>query len=116
MRHIQVRCQVSERRACRVLGFSRSTARYASKLKDDEVALTQALEALRLSYPQWGYRKLTALLREQGWKVNPKRIYRIWREQGWQKTFSTQSTRRLRGGRLKKNKRDTEDKQSCIKC
>ena len=97
MRHVQVRCQVSERRACRVLGFSRSTARYASKLKDDEVALTQALEALRLSHPQWGYRKLTALLREQGWKVNPKRIYRIWREQGWQKSAPVSRKRKASG-------------------
>ena len=73
---------VSERRLCRVLGHLCSTHRYCSQIRDDETALTQAITALARQYGRYGYRRITALLRTAGWRVNPKRVERIWRQGG----------------------------------
>jgi putative transposase len=74
---------VSERFACRVLGQHRSTQRKnAKKPDDDETALTADIIALATWYGRYGYRRITALLREAGWIVNFKRVERIWRREG----------------------------------
>ncbi len=72
-----------ERRACRrVLGQSRSTQRRVLVQRDDEEALTQAIVGLASEYGRYGYRRVTALLRTEGWYVNHKRVERIWRREG----------------------------------
>jgi transposase InsO family protein len=73
---------VPERRACRVLGQSRSTQRRVLVQRDDEDALTQAIVDLANEYGRYGYRRVTALLRTEGWYVNHKRVERIWRREG----------------------------------
>ena len=73
---------VSERRACRVLGQPRSTQRRVLAHRDDETALTRAILDLATEYGRYGYRRITALLREQGWHVNHTRVERIWRREG----------------------------------
>ena len=73
---------VSERFACRVLGQHRSTQRKNAKKPDDETALTADIIALATWYGRYGYRRITALLREAGWIVNFKRVERIWRREG----------------------------------
>jgi transposase InsO family protein len=73
---------VSERFACRVLGQHRSTQRKNAKTPDDETALTADIIALATRYGRYGYRRITALLREAGWIVNFKRVERIWRREG----------------------------------
>jgi len=73
---------VSERFACRVLGQHRSTQRKIAKTPDDEAALTADIIALAIQYGRYGYRRITALLRNAGWVVNVKRIERIWRREG----------------------------------
>ena len=73
---------VSERFACRVLGQHRSTQRKIAKTPDDEAALTADIIALATRYGRYGYRRITALLREAGWVVNFKRVERIWRREG----------------------------------
>ena len=73
---------VSERRACRVLGQPRSTQRRTLVARDDEDALTRAIVDLASEYGRYGYRRITALLRHQGWHVNHKRVARIWRREG----------------------------------
>jgi len=74
---------VSERFACRVLGQHRSTQRKnAKKPDDDETALTADIVALATRYGRYGYRRITALLREAGWIVNFKRVERVWRREG----------------------------------
>jgi putative transposase len=73
---------VSERFACRVLGQPRATQRKAPRTADDEAALTQDIIALARQYGRYGYRRITALLREAGWLVNKKRVERIWRWEG----------------------------------
>ncbi len=82
VRHVQQALSVPERRACRVLGQSRSTQRRALVQRDDENELTQGIIDLASEYGRYGYRRITALLRTEGWHVNHKRVERIWRREG----------------------------------
>ncbi len=82
MEHVRAELGLSERRVCRVLGQHRSTQRKIPTTPDDEAALTADIIALALQYGRYGYRRITALLREAGWKVNRKRVERIWRQEG----------------------------------
>jgi putative transposase len=73
--------RVSERRACRVAGVPRSRCRYQSQAKD-QTPLRQRLRELAAVRVRYGYRRLHVLLRREGWRVNHKRIYRLYREEG----------------------------------
>jgi transposase InsO family protein len=80
--HVVRELGVSERRACAVLGQHRSTQRKAPRAADDEAALTVDIVELARRYGRYGYRRITALLRDVGWVVNRKRVERIWRREG----------------------------------
>lgn len=82
MQHVVDLYPVSQRRACRVLGQSRTTQRYQPIVADDEASLTTAIIRLASEYGRYGYRRITALLRAEGWCVNHKRVERIWRREG----------------------------------
>ncbi len=82
MRHVQAVLGVSERRACSTLGQPRSTQRKARIVRSDEAALTRAVVSLAAEYGRYGYHRITALLRAEGWRVNAKRVERIWRREG----------------------------------
>jgi len=56
--------------------------RQLPKVKSDEVALTAAIVELATKYGRYGYRRITALLQRSGWRVNSKRVERIWRQEG----------------------------------
>jgi putative transposase len=73
---------VSQRRACQVLEQPRATQRYRLRVADDEEALTGAIVRLASQYGRYGYRRVTALLQRAGWRVNHKRVERIWRREG----------------------------------
>ena len=73
---------VSERFACRVLGQHRSTQRKKPEGRPDEEALTADIIRLASYYGRYGYRRITAMLRSEGWTVNAKRVERIWRREG----------------------------------
>ena len=73
---------VSERRACQVLAQPRSTQRYEVYVPDDEPRLREDIVRLACKYGRYGYRRVTALLRDDGWRVNHKRVERIWRQEG----------------------------------
>ena len=73
---------ISERRACRALEQPRSTQRYTATMADDEEALTMAVVRLASRYGRYGYRRVTAMLQWEGWRVNHKRVERIWRRGG----------------------------------
>jgi transposase InsO family protein len=73
---------VSERFACKVLGQHRSTQRKTPKGRADEEALTADIIRLASRYGRYGYRRITAMLRSEGWTVNAKRVERIWRREG----------------------------------
>ena len=80
--HVVRTLGVSERRACAALGQHRSTQRKAPRGRDDEERLTADIIELARQYGRYGYRKVTALLRDAGWLVNDKRVERIWRREG----------------------------------
>jgi putative transposase len=65
-----------------VLHQPRSTQRHEVIVCDDEDALTKEIVALASSYGRYGYRRITAMLRHTGWRVNHKRVERIWRREG----------------------------------
>ena len=82
VQHAVTELGVTEPFVCRVLGQPQATQRKAPKTADDEAALTQDIIALARQYGRYGYRRVTALLRDAGWLVNKKRVERIWRQEG----------------------------------
>lgn len=76
------RLGVSQRQACKTLKQHRSVQRRLPKLSSDEAALTAAITELATKYGRYGYRRITALLRQAGWQVNTKRVERLWRQEG----------------------------------
>ncbi len=81
MQQLQVGFQVSERRACRVLNMPRATLRYRSQAQD-QTALRMRLRDLAAVRVRYGYRRLHVLLQREGWRVNHKRVYRLYRSEG----------------------------------
>ncbi len=86
---------LSERRACQVVGQPRSTQRYERQERDDERALRAAIHAAAKAHPRYGSRRIAVVLREDGWRVNRKRVARIWREEGLQVPVRQRKRRRL---------------------
>ena len=78
--HVQKRFGISERRACWVVGQPRSSQRYVSTKATKDAALAERMVALSCENPRYGYRRVWALLRCEGWAVNKKRIQRLWKE------------------------------------
>jgi putative transposase len=72
--------QLSENRACGLMGITRWCNRYQS-CRDLQSELRMRLRELAGSRTRYGYRRLTVMLRRQGWKVNAKRVYRLYREE-----------------------------------
>lgn len=87
--------KVSERRACRVLGQPRSTQRRKRTVPSDEPRLIREMIKLASQYGRYGYRRITELLRRRGWKVNHKRVERLWREEGLKVPQKQPKRRRL---------------------
>ena len=73
---------VSERRVCKVLGQPRTTRRYEHRPRDDEDELTGRIIDLATRFGRYGYRRITALFKAEGWRVNHKRVERICRREG----------------------------------
>ena len=65
-----------------MLDQPRSTERYARRTSKDAQALTDAIVELARRFGRYGYRRITALLRMEGWSVNHKRVERLWRQAG----------------------------------
>jgi len=60
------------------------TQRYKDKQQDRDKALTKQIKQLAKKYRRYGYRMITAKLRQAGWNVNHKRVQRIWQKEGLQ--------------------------------
>ena len=69
---------VSERKAIRWTGFPRSTMRYRSR-RPEQALLRERIRAHATDRPRWGYRRIHVLLQREGWTVNRKRVYRLYR-------------------------------------
>ena len=89
-RYLRHAFQMSERRACRVIGSDRASVRYRA-LRPDDGALRERLKTLAQERRRFGYRRLHVLLRREGQAVNKKRVQRLYREE--------RLTVRRRGGR-----------------
>jgi putative transposase len=81
VRQVQAAHGVSERRGCVALGVDRSTIRYRST-KPDQAALRLRIRDLAKTRVRYGYFRIYILLRREGWMVNHKRVYRLYREDG----------------------------------
>jgi putative transposase len=79
---VQKKLGVSERRACAALGQARKTQRCISLTTDEETRLVARITELATQYGRYGYRRITAMLKQEGWQVNHKRVERIWRREG----------------------------------
>ena len=86
---------MSERRACRLVDQPRGTQRYQPTQREDEDVLTQAIVALASQYGRYGYRRITALLKRDGWEVGKDRVERIWRREGLKVPQRQKPRRRL---------------------
>lgn len=80
--HLRRRFDVSERRACNLVGQHRSTQRYKPASPEFEQRLIKRMNELAESHPRYGYRRIWALLRSAGFEVNRKRIERLRRLEG----------------------------------
>jgi putative transposase len=87
--------RISERRACRALGVPRSTQRYVGTEREREGALLLRIRELAREHPRYGYRRIRALLRREGWSVNLKRVHRLWRREGLKVPQMQRKRRRL---------------------
>jgi Transposase and inactivated derivatives len=79
--HVRGKLGVSERRVCRVIDQPRSTQRDNPVVRDDEECLRAEIIRLASKYGRYGYRRITALLKREGFRVNHKRVERIWCEE-----------------------------------
>jgi transposase InsO family protein len=86
---------VSQRRACQALGQYRTTQRYIPHIGSEEEKLTGRIIELASWYGRYGYRRITAMLRQEGWQVNYKRVERIWRKEGLKVPQKQPKRRRL---------------------
>ncbi len=92
---MQLALPVSERRACKVLDQPRGTQRYVTQEDEEERRLIARLHELVRERPRYGYRFMVAILRREGWRVNRKRVYRLWQQEGFQVPRKQRKKRRL---------------------
>jgi putative transposase len=80
---------------CKVLEQPRSTQRQEHRVSEEHERLTERITELACEYGRYGYRRITALLRTEGWHVNHKRVERIWRQEGLKVPKKQSKRRRL---------------------
>ncbi len=80
--HVVRELQVSERRACKAIGQVRSTQRTEPVVTPEDQVLTKRITDIASEFGRYGYRRTASMLWEEGWDVNVKKVYRIWREEG----------------------------------
>lgn len=78
MGHLQGTCQVSERRACRILKVWRSVQRYVPQVQVDEPVILQRMTEIAQTRVQYGYRRIHLLMARESWRINHKRVYRLY--------------------------------------
>lgn len=75
---------VSERRACRVIGQLRTTQRYIAKVDPDKERLRARIVELACEYGRYGYKTITSMLQLEGWQVGKDCVHGVWRKEGLQ--------------------------------
>jgi transposase InsO family protein len=92
---LQERFGASQRKTCRVIEQPRSTLRYAARNRDDERVVVRRMHELVRAHPRFGYRRIWALLREDGFVINRKRVWRLWKLEGFKVPQKQGKKRRL---------------------
>lgn len=108
MDDLRVIWNVSIRRACEVLQAGRSTYHYKSR-SSSQAELRQRIKDIAASRVRYGYRRIHILLKREGWDVNAKRVYRLYKEEGLQlrnKTPKRKVKAKLREGRAEPVRRN----------
>lgn len=103
--YLQKTYEVSERRACRVLQFARSSRRRQPG-REQEAALVQRIHELSEQYPRYGYRKIRQLLKGEGWQVSRERVRILRRREGLQVIVKQKKKRSLGLSTLELKKAD----------
>ena len=83
VRQVRQAYRLSEKRACGLMRITRWSNRYQSR-RDRQTELRMRLRDLAAVRIRYGYRRLTVMLRREGWRVNTKRVYRLYREEALQ--------------------------------
>ena len=78
-----------------MIGQSRSSQRYAGRKAERDRRLAERMVGLSRENPRYGYRRVWALLRREGWPVNKKRVHRLWRQEGLKVPEKQHKRRRL---------------------
>ena len=73
---------LSVRRACALVRVARSALDYTSRMKKKDAELGDKLRLIARTHTRYGYRRATALIKQEGEAINPKRVYRLWRKEG----------------------------------
>ena len=82
--------------------------------RTDEARLTREIVALASEYGRYGYRRITALLRERGWHVGKDRVQRIWRREGLKVPQKTKAARQAMVKRWIVRAAATGTSESCV--
>lgn len=75
---------LSQRHACELMSLQRASARYVRRSRHDEEATVALIREYAHEQPMYGYRIIAAMLKHDGYQINRKRVYRIWRQEGLQ--------------------------------
>ena len=84
VKYLKTERRYSERGACKMVGISRSSARYQPKKRSKDVEVRGKVRELANRHPGYGYRRVMVLLKREGSQFNHKRIQRIWQVEGLQ--------------------------------
>ena len=71
---------MSDRRPCKTIGYCRMTIRYKTARADD-AGLRQRMKAIAHERRRFGYRRLHVLLKREGYVINHKKLFRLYREE-----------------------------------
>ena len=82
VQQMRKRGRCSLRRACLLVGMSRSVVGYPARRRSDEAELVRKIHKLAVRKSRYGYRRIAVLLRREGLRVNRKRVHRIWKAEG----------------------------------
>jgi putative transposase len=93
--HLIAEKSCSERKACQVSDFSRSVYRRKPLPAGKDQVLRERLRSLSAEHPRYGFRRIWGLLRAGGWRVNRKKVQRLWREEGLRVSVRGKKRRRL---------------------
>lgn len=96
--YLEERFRVSERRACRVVGQPRRTQQYPVRRRAARERVVARMRALSQRHPRYGYRRIGVLLGREGFRLNHKRMERLWRVEGLQVKGPPRKRRRLPPG------------------